>query len=325
MPLVVAPSQNIVSFADAIRALRLSVDGWALHHERVRSFAGQADDDDSPDPRPTAGGSLRGSALRSAVANALGGRPDHRAPRAVYTIVEWEAGFALGVATWSHAHSVLDGMVELWARRPVHFSSALDPVVAAIAVSCAGVRPGDALLDPCCGSGTVLLAALAAGADACGLDASPHMAAVARRNLDAAGYPTQGGGALRRWAAAADADGGAGRGGGWGAGRGGACMVGQHDMREDWGAWGLGGLRRVRAVVANLPHGNNLRLPYDGYIRDMLRSLRAGMLGPPGAVAACRARFVFVGGARLHVAVHDADGGNNRDLRAALEEAGFEV
>jgi hypothetical protein len=97
-------------------------------------------------------------------------------------------------------------------------------------------------------------------------------------------------------------------------------MVGQHDMREAWGEWGLGGLRRVQAVVANLPHGNNLRLPYAGYIRDMLRSLRAGMLGPPGGEGgACRARFVFVGGARLH----DTDGGNN--LRAALEECGFEV
>jgi hypothetical protein len=100
--------------------------------------------------------------------------------------------------------------------------------------------------------------------------------------------------------------------------------VGQHDMRDAWGEWGLGGLRRVRAVVANLPHGSNLRLPYDGYIRDMpaLRSLRAGMLGPPGAAGGggpCRARFVFVGGARLH------DGGGGNSLRAALEECGFEV
>ncbi len=109
MPLIVAPHPSINSFADAIRALRLSVDGWAPHHERLHSFAGAQPEDNAP--TPAEGGSLRGSALRSAVADALGGRPDHRAPRAVYTIVEREQGLAMGVATWSHAHSVLDAMV----------------------------------------------------------------------------------------------------------------------------------------------------------------------------------------------------------------------
>jgi SAM-dependent methyltransferase len=223
---------------------------------------------------------------------------------------------------------MLDGMVELWNRRPTHFSSALDPVVASIAVSCARLRPGQTLLDPCCGSGTVLFTALGMGAGAVvGLDSSLHMAHMARCNLEAAGYATRGGGALRRWARATAAGDEAGDGEQ-------VCFVGQHDMREGWGAWGLGGLRRVDAVVANLPHGKNLRLPYAGYVTDMLRSLRDCCLSDSpvdasGGVCAQGAglerdgrgdvpRFVFVGGARL------LEEGSGNTLRAALDECGFE-
>lgn len=331
MPLVSAPSQNIDCFACAIKALDLDIDDWTLHHERVQKFdeeignsKSKADILHHENQSSRAGGSLHGSRLRSAVTNALGGRPNHRTPSTLYVILESDLGFTFGVATWSHARSMLDGMVDLWNQRPTHFSSALDPLVASIAVSCACQHPGQTVLDPCCGSGTLLFAALGMGArTVVGLDMSLHMVHLARRNLEAVGYPTRGGGALRRWAG----EQGDGPEEDESAERGQVCMVGQHDMRDGWRAWGLGRLRRVDAVVANLPHGKNLRLPYDGYVADMLRSLRDCFLGEgsedggegdSGGERRAGPRFVIIGGARL------LEEGSGNTLRAALEDCGFE-
>lgn len=64
---------------------------------------------------------------------------------------------------------------------------ALRPAVAAMMVGFAG-EPRDVLLDPCCASGTILGAALAAGWPAVqGSDLDPDAVAAARRNVPAAG------------------------------------------------------------------------------------------------------------------------------------------
>lgn len=47
----------------------------------------------------------------------------------------------------------------------------------------AGVRPGDRVLDPTCGSGGFLIAALARGADVDGIEVDPDLATLARLNL----------------------------------------------------------------------------------------------------------------------------------------------
>ena len=47
----------------------------------------------------------------------------------------------------------------------------------------AGVRPGERVLDPTCGSGGFLVAALARGADVDGVEADPDLVALARLNL----------------------------------------------------------------------------------------------------------------------------------------------
>jgi 23S rRNA G2445 N2-methylase RlmL len=61
-------------------------------------------------------------------------------------------------------------------------AGALRPTVAAAMVRLAG-DPGDALLDPCCGSGTILREALRAGwSTACGADIDPDAVDSARRN-----------------------------------------------------------------------------------------------------------------------------------------------
>jgi 23S rRNA G2445 N2-methylase RlmL len=64
-------------------------------------------------------------------------------------------------------------------------SGALRPTVAAAMVGLAGPA-GGLLLDPCCGSGTILAEALAAGWEAEGRDADPAAMDVSRRNVPAA-------------------------------------------------------------------------------------------------------------------------------------------
>jgi predicted RNA methylase len=66
--------------------------------------------------------------------------------------------------------------------RDVERSGALRPTVAAMMVSLAGSAEG-VLLDPCCGSGTILGEALAAGwTDVHGSDIDPEAVVIARRN-----------------------------------------------------------------------------------------------------------------------------------------------
>ena len=86
----------------------------------------------------------------------------------------------------------------MWAQRPYSFSAATQLELARLAVSlaishhaakcdadgtaCEGTAAA-ALLDPCCGSGTVLLAAALQGRRAVGCDLNPTAVAGARRNL----------------------------------------------------------------------------------------------------------------------------------------------
>jgi len=66
--------------------------------------------------------------------------------------------------------------------RAVERPGALRPALAAAMVGLAG-RPPGVLLDPCCGSGTILAEAVAAGWTATGLDIDPSAVAVARDNV----------------------------------------------------------------------------------------------------------------------------------------------
>jgi tRNA G10 N-methylase Trm11 len=59
---------------------------------------------------------------------------------------------------------------------------ALRPTLAAAMVDLAG-QPAGVLLDPCCGSGTILAEAVAAGWTATGLDIDPSAVAIARDNV----------------------------------------------------------------------------------------------------------------------------------------------
>jgi len=81
-------------------------------------------------------------------------------------------------------------------RKPHAFSSALPARVARAMVNLAAV-PGDTVIDPCCGVGTILLEAWAAGMRAVGGDLNPKLAGMACANLRHFGRPP--------WVCAADA------------------------------------------------------------------------------------------------------------------------
>jgi tRNA G10 N-methylase Trm11 len=65
--------------------------------------------------------------------------------------------------------------------RELERKGALRPTVAAAMLRLAG-QPGGTLLDPCCGSGTILTAATEAGWRARGIDIDPHAVRIARTN-----------------------------------------------------------------------------------------------------------------------------------------------
>jgi tRNA (guanine6-N2)-methyltransferase len=73
-----------------------------------------------------------------------------------------------------------------WYQR-VHLPGALKPSVAAALVVLAQTTSTTTVLDPCCGSGTILIEAALQGARACGGDLNPAAVAAAQANVAAAG------------------------------------------------------------------------------------------------------------------------------------------
>lgn len=97
-----------------------------------------------------------------------------------FWISEYEAGrFVAGLR-------LSDSSMRQHQGREVERPGALRPTVAALMVNLAGA-PGETLLDPCCGSGTILGEALAAGWETSrGGDIAPDAVEVARRNAPGA-------------------------------------------------------------------------------------------------------------------------------------------
>ena len=81
-----------------------------------------------------------------------------------------------------------------WYQR-VHLPGALKPSVAAALVLLAQTTSTTGVLDPCCGSGTILIEAALQGASVCGGDHSPRAVAAARTNVAAAGVKAS----VHRW------------------------------------------------------------------------------------------------------------------------------
>jgi predicted RNA methylase len=73
-------------------------------------------------------------------------------------------------------------------RKPCHVSISLEARIARALVNLV-VPPAGTLIDPCCGTGSILLEAVSLGLTAYGADRNPKMAHMAQRNLLHFGYP----------------------------------------------------------------------------------------------------------------------------------------
>jgi SAM-dependent methyltransferase len=93
-------------------------------------------------------------------------------------ITTWgEPGYA---ARMAHALAVGDAPVDRATHGFHSYTARMHPETARRAIAGLGLGKGDRLLDPFCGSGTVLVEAVLAGVTAAGLDASPLAVLVAR-------------------------------------------------------------------------------------------------------------------------------------------------
>ena len=107
----------------------------------------------------------------------IAGKPDLSSPRTVFLVVATEDGIWLGevlsepTSSWNEhsqkAHSYSSSL-------PTRFSRAMVNLVAV---------PGDRIIDPCCGSGTILIEAASIDVKAVGCDINTKMATASVENL----------------------------------------------------------------------------------------------------------------------------------------------
>lgn len=119
-----------------------------------------------------------------AVANALKAYPNLDHPQHRFAIVVRQDDILLGevVANTDHSYQIHE-------TKPWHMSTALPARLARALVNLAGVQV-NSILDPCCGSGSILLEACALGLQAYGMDINPRMVGMTRKNLEHFGYKT---------------------------------------------------------------------------------------------------------------------------------------
>jgi tRNA (guanine10-N2)-dimethyltransferase len=136
--------------------------------------------------------SKRGEAKRSGpgsdevarrLADAIQGRPYLSAPRVLFACVGDEEGWHFG-----RVESQSDKRWVKHSAKPHSFSNSLPSRLARAMVNFVA-EPGDTIVDPCCGAGTILIEAMSAGIAAVGLDANKQMASYARANLLHFGLP----------------------------------------------------------------------------------------------------------------------------------------
>ncbi len=118
-----------------------------------------------------------------AAADALPCRADVAAPRHQLLLVAQRETFWLGEILTESAHSYAPHL-----QKPCHVSSSLEARIARALVNLVA-PPVSTLIDPCCGTGSILLEAVSLGMTAYGADSNPKMVRMAQRNLLHFGYP----------------------------------------------------------------------------------------------------------------------------------------
>ncbi|GAQ78561.1 hypothetical protein KFL_000150130 [Klebsormidium nitens] len=100
-----------------------------------------------------------------------------------YVVLEMTEGYVLGYVVFAPPLLGLD-----YSSAPQTWSAALPPELAAVAVNLVA-RPGDTLIDPCCGSGTIPFEAHRRGVHARGSDVNPTVLKMAAANFRHLGVP----------------------------------------------------------------------------------------------------------------------------------------
>lgn len=116
-------------------------------------------------------------ALARKIGGVIGGKPNLTHPRVVFLTVVTAEKIWFG-----RLLSESDGMWLAHNQRPHVTSSSLPARLARVLVNLVAT-PGDSLLDPCCGTGTVVLSAAHNGIRAVGYDINPRMVGVTIKNL----------------------------------------------------------------------------------------------------------------------------------------------
>lgn len=115
--------------------------------------------------------------IERAVADIIEGRPDLSRPTTVIVVVAREGDWLLG--------ELVSRTCNGWRgheQRPFQYSSALPPRIGRALVNLVAA-PGDRLIDPCCGVGTVLVEASAMGIEPFGWEINAALAEHAAANL----------------------------------------------------------------------------------------------------------------------------------------------
>ena len=146
---------------------------WRLHHERVRAaLACKRSRELTHAQRGAASDRLPSPELLVAVRNSMridasiGDSSFPSVPPLAFVILETERGFLFGLVTCAPAAS--PALPSVWAGKPHNYCAGLPLPLATLAVNLAtALEPSSkTVVDPCCGSGTLLFAAMCLGAGA---------------------------------------------------------------------------------------------------------------------------------------------------------------
>jgi tRNA G10 N-methylase Trm11 len=122
----------------------------------------------------------RQAAIR--LANVIPAYPNLEAPRHRFLLIERDGNLCFGeiLVEAEHSYNRHDA-------KPYRTSTSLPSRLARALVNLVA-PPAQVILDPCCGTGTILLEAQAVGLEAFGVDWNPRMAGMTRKNLAYYGY-----------------------------------------------------------------------------------------------------------------------------------------
>ena len=123
-----------------------------------------------------------GFASMTAVADLIDGDPRLVDPQRRFVVVSRRGGFWFGEIL-----VCADGGWQRHDEKPLRTSSSLPSRLCRAIVNLA-VKPGDVVLNPCCGTGSFLLEAATLGTEAFGIDHNPKMVWMSLKNLAHFGY-----------------------------------------------------------------------------------------------------------------------------------------